>query len=280
MAVSYFGEPAMRRTVTILVTIFVLCAPLVATAEFDGAAPTVLVTGANRGLGFEFTRQYAADGWNVIATARSPEAAEALQALAKEHPRVAIEQLDVRDLAMIDALAAKYSGQPIDVLLNNAGISGNPMPGQVFKRLDYDLFDDFMETNAQGPLKMSEAFLKNVEASEQKKIAVLTSKVGLFSEFDAGTIGTYFYRTSKTALNMLMRQVAKDVKKRGITVVLLNPGLVDTQHVLTEMNEKMKLGLTLVPIEDSIAGMRTVITETSVEDPASVHQWDGAVLGF
>jgi NAD(P)-dependent dehydrogenase (short-subunit alcohol dehydrogenase family) len=280
MAVSYFVEPAMRRTVTILVTIFVLCAPLVATAEFNGAAPTVLVTGANRGLGFEFTRQYAADGWNVIATARSPEAAEALQALAKEHPRVAIEQLDVRDLAMIDALAAKYSGQPIDVLLNNAGISGNPMPGQVFKRLDYDLFDDFMETNAQGPLKMSEAFLKNVEASEQKKIAVLTSKVGLFSEFDAGTIGTYFYRTSKTALNMLMRQVAKDVKKRGITVVLLNPGLVDTQHVLTEMNEKMKLGLTLVPIEDSIAGMRTVITETSVEDPASVHQWDGAVLGF
>jgi NAD(P)-dependent dehydrogenase (short-subunit alcohol dehydrogenase family) len=280
MAVSYFREPAMRRTVTILVTLFVLCAPLVATAEFDGAAPTVLATGANRGLGFEFTRQYAADGWNVIATARSPEAAEALQALAKEHPRVAIEQLDVRDLAMIDALAAKYSGQPIDVLLNNAGISGNPMPGQVFKRLDYDLFDDFMETNAQGPLKMSEAFLKNVEASEQKKIAVLTSKVGLFSEFDAGTIGTYFYRTSKTALNMLMRQVAKDVKKRGITVVLLNPGLVDTQHVLTEMNEKMKLGLTLVPIKDSIAGMRTVITETSVEDPASVHQWDGAVLGF
>jgi NAD(P)-dependent dehydrogenase (short-subunit alcohol dehydrogenase family) len=154
------------------------------------------------------------------------------------------------------------------------------MPGQIFKRLDYDLFDDFMETNAQGPLKMSEAFLKNVEASKQKKIAVLTSKVGLFSHFDEGTIGTYFYRTSKTALNMLMRQVAEDVQKRGITVVLLNPGLVDTQHVLTEMNEKMKLGLTLVPIEDSIAGMRIEIDETGVDESVLVHQWNGEQLEF
>jgi NAD(P)-dependent dehydrogenase (short-subunit alcohol dehydrogenase family) len=131
-------------------------------AAIDGAAPTVLITGANRGLGFEFAQQYAADGWNVIATARKPEAANDLQMLAEEYPQVVIEQLDVRDLDMIDALAAKYVEQPIDVLLNNAGLSGNPMPGQIFKRLDYDLFDDFMETNAQGPLTMSEACLKNV----------------------------------------------------------------------------------------------------------------------
>jgi NAD(P)-dependent dehydrogenase (short-subunit alcohol dehydrogenase family) len=270
----------MRRSVTIIITSIIFCLPLVSIAAIDDTASTVLVTGANRGLGFEFASQYAADGWNVIATARKPDAAEKLQALAKEYPRVVIEQLDVRDLERIDELAAKYADQPIDILLNNAGISGNPMPGQVFKRLDYDLFDDFMETNAQGPLKMSEAFLKNVEASEQKKIAVLTSKVGLFSEFDAGTIGTYFYRTSKTALNMLMRQVAEDVKKRGITVILLNPGLVDTQNVLTEMNEKMKLGLTLVPIADSIAGMRTAIEKTTVDDPPNVHQWDGGLLDF
>lgn len=270
----------MRRSITIIITSIIFCLPLVSIAAIDETASTVLVTGANRGLGFEFASQYAADGWNVIATARKPEAAEDLQALAREYPQVVIEQLDVRDLERIDALAAKYADQPIDILLNNAGISGNPMPGQVFKRLDYDLFDDFMETNAQGPLKMSEAFLKNVEASEQKKIAVLTSKVGLFSEFDAGTIGTYFYRTSKTALNMLMRLVAEDVKKRGITVVLLNPGLVDTQNVLTEMNEKMKLGLTLVPITDSIAGMRTAIEKTTVDDPPNVHQWDGGLLDF
>jgi NAD(P)-dependent dehydrogenase (short-subunit alcohol dehydrogenase family) len=270
----------MRRNFTLLITSLALCLPLVVAAAIDGAAPTVLITGANRGLGFEFAQQYAADGWNVIATARKPEAAHDLQMLAEEYPQVEIEQLDVRDLDMIDALAAKYVEQPIDVLLNNAGLSGAPMPGQIFKRLDYDLFDDFMETNAQGPLKMSEAFLKNVEASKQKKIAVLTSKVGLFSHFNEGTIGTYFYRTSKTALNMLMRQVAEDVQKRGITVVLLNPGLVDTQHVLTEMNEKMKLGLTLVPIEDSIAGMRTEIDETGVDESVLVHQWNGEQLEF
>ena len=270
----------MRRSVILLIIGLTLGLPLVAAGAMDVSAPTVLVTGANRGLGFEFAQQYAADGWNVIATARKPEAAEDLRSLAKDYPQVVIEQLDVRDLEMIDALAAKYADQPIDVLLNNAGISGAPMPGQIFKRLDYDLFDDFMETNAQGPLKMSEAFLKNVETSEQKKIAVMTSKVGLFSQFDAGTIGTYFYRTSKTALNMFMKQVAEDVEKRGITVILLNPGLVDTQNVLTEMNEKMKLGLTLVPIEDSIAGMRTEIEKTSVDDTVMVHQWDGEQLDF
>lgn len=269
----------MRRSISII-TSFVLCWPLTVTAELDDKAPTVLITGANRGLGLEFARQYAADGWNVIATARKPATADDLQTLAKKNPRIAIEQLDVRDLAMIDALAVKYVDQPIDILLNNAGISGSPMPGQVFKRLDYDLFDDFMETNAQGPLKMSEAFLKQIEKGEQKKIAVLTSKVGLFSEFDSGTIGTYFYRTSKAALNMFMRLVADDVKKRGITVVLLNPGLVDTQNVLVEMNEKMNLGLTLVPIEDSIAGMRNQIDETDVDEPVMVHQWNGVLLDF
>jgi len=245
-----------------------------------GAAPTVLVTGANRGLGFEFAKQYAADGWNVIATARKPEAANDLQALAKEYPQITIEQLDVRDLEMIDALAEKYINQPIDILLNNAGISGSPSPEQSFRRLNYNLFNAFMETNAQGPLKMSEAFLKHVQASDQKKIVVVTSAAGLFSEASGNPKGTYFYRASKAALNMLMIQVAADVKRRDISVVLLNPGLVDTQHMLTEMNEKMKLGLTIIPIEDSIAGMRKLITEKGLEESGLVYEWSGELLDY
>ena len=270
----------MRRSVKILITSLALCLPVIGAAAIDDAAPTVLVTGANRGLGFEFTRQYAADGWNVIATARKPEAAEDLQALAKEYPLVVIERLDLLNLDQVDTLAAKYADRPIDVLLNNAGISGNPMPGQMFRKLDYDLFDDFMQTNARGPLKMSEAFLKHVEASEQKKIVVVSSRAGLFSQFSAAARGTYFYRASKTALNMLMLQVADDVKRRGITVVMLNPGLVDTQNQLTELNEKMKLGLTLVPIEDSIAGMRAVIDARSLDESGNLYQWHGEQLEY
>lgn len=270
----------MRRSFTLLITSLALCLPLVVAAAIDGAAPTVLITGANRGLGFEFARQYAADGWNVIATARKPEAADDLQALAEEYSGVTIEQLDVLDLDRIDALAAKYADQPIDVLLNNAGISGNPMPGQMFRKLDYDLFDDFMQTNARGPLKMSEAFLKHVEASEQRKIVVVSSRAGLFSQFGAAARGTYFYRASKTALNMLMLQVADDVKRRGITVVMLNPGLVDTQNQLTELNEKLKLGLTLVPIVDSISGMRAVIAARSLDESGNLYQWHGEQLEY
>ena len=107
----------MRRSVTIIIISIIFCLPLVSIAAIDDTASTVLVTGANRGLGFEFARQYAADGWNVIATARKPDAAEDLQALAREYPQVVIEQLDVRDLERIDELAAKYADQPIDVLL-------------------------------------------------------------------------------------------------------------------------------------------------------------------
>jgi NAD(P)-dependent dehydrogenase (short-subunit alcohol dehydrogenase family) len=267
----------MQRILTGLLTALVMSAASTHAAE---SAPTVLITGANRGLGFEFTRQYAAAGWNVIATARKPAAADDLQALARENSRVTIEQLDVLDLDMIDALAEKYAGRPIDVLLNNAGISGAPMPGQMFRKLDYDLFDDFLQTNARGPLKMSEAFLKHVQDSEQKKIVVVSSKAGLFSEFDSGARGTYFYRTSKAAVNMLMLQVADDVKRRGITVVMLNPGLVDTQHMLAELNEKMNLGLTLVPIEDSISGMRAVIDEIGLDESGSLHQWNGVQLEY
>jgi len=272
----------MRRF-TILLVGLLACLPITALAGSHAQAldiPTVLITGGNRGIGLEFVRQYAADGWQVIATARRPEAAEQLQALAQDNPLISIEQLDVRDLPAIDALAAKYAEQPIDVLLNNAALSGSPSPKQMFRRLDFDLFNAFMETNARGPLKMSESFLKNVQASEQKKIVVITSRGGLFSQLDSMAFGTYFYRASKAAMNMLMVQVAADVKKRGITVVLLNPGLVDTQQRLGKMNEKMQLGLTLVPVQESVAGLRNMINTLGPEESGVVHQWSGERLDY
>ena len=96
------------------------CSPAMA----QGQTPTVLITGSNRGIGFEFVHQYATKGWNVIATCRHPETAEDLKILAAQYPNVTIERLDVLDHAMIDALAEKYESTPIDVLLSNAGIDG------------------------------------------------------------------------------------------------------------------------------------------------------------
>lgn len=246
----------------------------------EGYTTTVLITGANRGLGLEFTRQYAARGWNVIATARKPDVAEMLQALAAEYTNITLEQLDVTDFDRIDALAEQYKDQPIDVLLNNAGISGSPSPKQLLRRLDYDLFDAYMHVNALGPLKMSEAFLPHIRAGQMKRIVAVSSLGGSFAARDSMPPGTMFYRASKSALNMLMVNVADATRKYGITVVLLNPGLVDTQGVLVEMNEKMNMGLNLVPIEESIAGMIEVIETAGLVNSGTLYQWTGKILEY
>lgn len=186
--------------------------------------PTVLITGASRGIGLELARQYAEQGWQVIATARTPKEATALMAIAKEHTNVTIEALDVTDYAQIDRLAAKYKGRPIDVLLNNAGISGGAEAG-TFGQLKYDEYGKVHAVNVVGPLKMAEAFLPNVAASQQKKIISITSTQGSISR---STGGNYFYRSSKAALNMVMHSLAIDLKPQGITVGLVSPGFVRT----------------------------------------------------
>jgi NAD(P)-dependent dehydrogenase (short-subunit alcohol dehydrogenase family) len=271
---------SVRLIGSMIIVLFSLVGSAQADSQDDGYTPAVFITGANRGLGLEFTRQYAAMGWTVIATARNPDGADDLQALAAEHPGLRIEQLDVTDFEQIDALAEKYKEQPIDVLLNNAGISGSPSPKQLFQRLDYSLFDAYMHVNALGPVKMSEAFLPHVRAGRLKRIATLSSLGGSFAARDRMAPGTMFYRASKSALNMLMINVAEGVQKYDITVVLLNPGLVDTQGVLTEMNEKMNMGLDLTLIDESIAGMIDVIATAELEKTGTIYQYTGQELEY
>ena len=246
-------------------------------ADTAAATPTVFITGANRGLGLEFAKQYAADGWNVIATARKPEKADDLNALAAANDNITVEQLDVTDHARIDALAEQYKDQPIDILLNNAGISGTPKPGMIFGKLDYDMLNDFIQVNVAGPVKMSEAFKPHVKASNMKKIAVLSSKAGSFAEDGGGNFpGVLWYQTSKAALNMAMTRVTKAVVRDGISVVLLSPGLVDTQGgQLTQMGMP---GLT--PIEESIGGMRKIIDDMTVETTGRFITYTGDEVGY
>jgi NAD(P)-dependent dehydrogenase (short-subunit alcohol dehydrogenase family) len=186
---------------------------------------TVLITGSNRGLGFEFAKQYAALGWTVIATARDPERATELAALAAKHHNVLVEKLDLLDTAAIKALASKYDGKPVDLVVNNAGVLGE-LDKQRLGSFDYPEFEQVMAVNVYGALAVAEAFRENVAASRQKKIVSITSGSGMITV--PGNLGPYFYRASKVALNMVMKVLADDVRGRGVIVNTIAPGTADT----------------------------------------------------
>jgi NAD(P)-dependent dehydrogenase (short-subunit alcohol dehydrogenase family) len=198
-----------------------------ASAEFDTEQPTVLITGSNRGLGLEFVRQYAARNWNVIATCRHPKKAEALQGLASQFAHVAIEKLDVTSDQQVASLANKYADQPIDVLLNNAGIYGT-LEKQSLGSFDYEELKHVLDVNTIGSLRVTEAFLDNVVASEQKKIISLGGGMGTQS---IGPLfpGHYFIKMSKAAHLMAMGVLQKEMSKTGLIVTMISPGRVDTQ---------------------------------------------------
>ena len=231
-------------------------------------APTILITGASRGLGLEFARQYAARGWRVIATARRPAAATALAQLAAAHPEVAIEALDVTDGAAIAALAAGLQGRAIDVLLHNAGITG-ARAGHGLGSLDYDLYRQVLETNAIGPMRLTEALLGNVAASVQKKIVTISSSEGSITRVDAAR--GYWYRSSKAAVNMLMRNLAFQVHERGISVALVNPGPVDT--------DMMKgVPMALQPVQVAVATVVRIIDAVALEHTGRFWDYEGGEL--
>ena len=199
--------------------------------------PVVLVTGSSRGIGLEFARQYAERGWSVIATARNLSAADKLQVLAAAHSNITLETLDVLDHSQVDALAQKYKSQPIDILVNNAGIGGGGS-NQIFGKINYEVFDDVMNINVVGPLKVAEAFIDHVAASDYKKLVTITSGQGSITE-TRGLL--YFYRASKSSVNMVMRSLSKDVANRGVIVVLTAPGATNTDF-MDEVRGRIPLG--------------------------------------
>lgn len=256
-----------------------VCCLLVAASACDRPAAaaaqpgTVLVTGSSRGLGLEFVRQYAAAGWTVIATARDPDGAAELRALAAANPKIAVERLDVTEQTSIEALAAKYAGTPIDVLVNNAGVLGGS-EAQTLGSLDYAEFENVMAVNVYGPLAVAEAFREHVAASEQKKIVAITSRSGVISE--PGWRGPYFYRASKVALNMAMRVLADDLRERGVIVALVAPYPTDTD-MLRALIGAENAARQARP-EASVAGLIAVIDGLTLENGAQPLLADGKRL--
>jgi len=186
--------------------------------------PTILITGANRGIGLELTRQFAADGWRVLACCRDPSGAESLRALAADNDAVRIHALDVTDYARMRALAAELARESIDVLLSNAGVYGPR--GLGFGDVDPAPWREVLEVNTIAPMMLAQAFVDRVAASERKLVAVISSKMGSIA--DNGSGGSYLYRSSKTAVNQVVKCLSIDLAERGISTISLHPGWVQT----------------------------------------------------
>lgn len=252
--------------------ILAFCALLLAGHVSSAAASTVLITGSSRGIGFELARQYAEAGWTVIATARKPSESNDLVALGAKYPQVKLEPLDVTDAASVAALAQRLKGRPIDVLLNNAGDT-DEFRGQFFGKLAHDRFDYLMRLNAQGPLRVTEALIDNVVASEQKKVIAISSLAGSLGAKGGGMPGGYWYKASKAALDMIVITLAQDLKPRGVIAVALSPGQVDTHgYAARGMNRPG-----MVDIKVSVSGLRAVIDGLKMEQTGTFIRYSGEV---
>jgi NAD(P)-dependent dehydrogenase (short-subunit alcohol dehydrogenase family) len=225
--------------------------------------PTTLITGANRGIGLEFARQYAADGWQVFAACRDPAGVRQLEELARRAGKaLTIVAVDVADGESVGAAAARLKDEAIDLLINCAGIAGAPR--QTVGNVDYDSWSRVLDVNTMGPLRVLEAFTDQLARSDRKLAATITSGMGSLADNNSG--GSIAYRSSKAAVNMVMRSAAIDLKPRGITCVVINPG-----WVRTDMGGP---GARLSP-EESVSAMRKLIDKLGPRSSGKFFNYDG-----
>lgn len=228
---------------------------------------TLLITGANRGIGLEFCKQYALDGWRIFACCREPGKADALKQLAARHPDlIQLHALDVTDHVQIDQLARTLADEAIDLLINDAGVYPAADKGG-FGHTDYAEWMAAFNINTMAPLKMVEAFVKQIASSKLKLIVTITSQMGSIDDNSSG--GSYLYRSSKAAANMVVKSLAVDLKGKGITSVAFNPGWVKTD---------MGGPNAMIPVEQSVTDMRKVIAGLTLADTGKFIGNDGVVI--
>jgi NAD(P)-dependent dehydrogenase (short-subunit alcohol dehydrogenase family) len=225
--------------------------------------PAVLITGASRGLGFEFAKQYAVEGWRVIACCRKPEDAIALKKLAPSaRDMVSVVAMDVADNDTVRNAALTLKDAVVDILINSAGIAG--VPQQSTGQIDYASWARVLDVNTMGPLRVIEAFTDNLARSERRLVVTITSGMGSLADNTSG--GSIAYRSSKAAVNMVMRSAAIDLAPRGITCVLINPGWVKTDMGGPDA--------TLSP-QQSVSAMRRLIETLGPNDSGKFYNYDG-----
>ncbi|MBT8125324.1 MAG: SDR family oxidoreductase [Gammaproteobacteria bacterium] len=227
---------------------------------------SILITGCNRGLGLEWVRLYAQQGWQVFATCRNPNKANELHSIAKKYNNVIIYQLDVTNHNETVALAKELSVYAIDILINNAGVYLDKNNSSIGS-LDYKSWEETFRVNTLGPIRVSEAFLQHITASEKRLIVNISSHMGSIA--DIQTTGSYYYRSSKAALNAAMKSLSIELRSKNIGVLLLHPGWVQTD--LGGKNATLTT-------KQSVLSMHDVIEQFSIEKTGKFIRYDGFLM--
>ncbi|WP_249691684.1 SDR family oxidoreductase [Stappia sp. WLB 29] len=226
------------------------------------ATSTLVLTGANRGIGLELARRFlAAGGWRIHAGCRAPGHAEALADLAAAHPdRLTIHALDVTDGASVAALAQALGETPVDVLLNNAGVLN---PHQSLDDLDFAAWEHELQVNTLAPMRMALALRPQLRRAATPRIVTISSQMGSLARPRSGS---YAYRSSKAAVNKAMQGLAVDLQDEGICVVVMHPGWVRTD---------MGGSSAEIDPQESAAGIFSVATGLTLADTGRFLQWNG-----
>ena len=237
--------------------------------------PSILITGANRGLGLEFCRQYLAEGWLVHACCRKPaNANDLIAAGAIGTGQLHIHVMDVGEPEQVEAVAHVLDGRPLDVLLNNAGIADGYGHGAYEKKddpdirnYDFDLWAELLRINTIAPTRVAGAFLDNIKVGDQKKIVNISSGLGSITNLSGA--GKYGYCSSKAALNMATRGLSEWLKPQGVIIVPIAPG-----WTRTEMGGPNAMN----SVEDAVTGVRQVIASLTLEHTGRAWNFDGTEL--
>ncbi|WP_429885600.1 SDR family oxidoreductase [Geoalkalibacter halelectricus] len=227
---------------------------------------TILITGANRGIGLELARQYGGAGWRVLACCRSPEqAADLRQLAAQQGQKIAIHALDVGSEDSISRLAENLCGEAIDILFNNAGVGG-PKP-QDFGPINAEEWLAAMRVNVVAPFQMAVAFLDHLLAGKRRFLVIMGTQLGSIADNTSG--GKYVYRSSKAAAHMVGKSLSIDLEPRGITTLLLHPGWVRTD---------MGGAQATLSVTQSVEGLRRVLDGAGPEDNGKLIAYDGRII--
>ena len=219
--------------------------------------PSLLITGANRGIGLALLRGFAAEGWRIHACCRQPDKAKDLKAVVGD---IRLHRVDVTDGLRVASLARELADEAIDLLINNAGIYG---PRTGFGETDYDDWLKVLSVNTLAPLRLVERFVEHVARGERKLVVNVSSRMGSISQSSGGA---YVYRSSKAALNAVTKGLSTDLAGHGIAVVAVHPGWVQTDMGGAGAD---------ISAETSAAGLRRVIDGLTPEDSGRFLNYDG-----